>query len=181
MRTSTRWTVLSLALAALLGVTAAGALAQSAPAVAPASSVSPPSTAAEKVLGTWRLNIPRSRYVPGPAPRSETRTYEPDGSAVKVTIRRVGIDGRGEVVEYTANFDSPAPVTGSWQIDSILMKRVDDFTSESVLSHAGQIFAVARRVIAQDGKTMTITLRRPGEDLINNNAFYDRVAAEGGK
>ena len=163
MRPSTRWPIL-LAITAALSITAAPLIAH---AVASAPNSDP-------VVGTWRLNVARSRYVPGPAPRSETRTYEADGDAIKATIRRVLADGRAEVVTYTANFDNPAPVTGSPQMDRILMQRIDAYTAESVLSHAGRVFAVARRIIAPDGRTMTITLRRPGDALVNNVAHYDR-------
>ena len=129
----------------------------------------------DSVFGTWRLNLDRSRYYPGPPPRSETRTYEPEAGGIKATITRVRADGRKEVLSYTANFDNPATVAGSEDIDRILMRRVDDFTAESVLSHGGTVYALARRVIARDGKTMTITLRREGQRVMNNLQFYDRI------
>ena len=163
MRTSTRTSVLSL-LAALLWLAAAPSGAWQAP--------SPPDQ--DQLFGTWRLILERSRYQPGPAPKSETRIYEPDGTGVKATIRRVLADGRPEVVEYSADFDNPSPVTGSADIDRILMKRIDAYTAESVLSHAGRVFATARRVVARDGKSMTITVRREGNERVNNVAYYER-------
>ena len=126
-------------------------------------------------FGTWRLDLSRSRYYPGPAPRSEVRTYARDGDAVKATITRVLADGRKEVLEYTAGYDNPPDVTGSADIDRILMTRVDASTAESVLSHGGTVYAIARRVVSGDGKTMTITLRREGSTSIRNVQSYDRV------
>jgi hypothetical protein len=126
------------------------------------------------VIGTWRLNVSRSRYIPGPAPQSETRTYEVDGTMTKATITRAFVDGRKEIVRYTANYDNPYPVTGSADIDRILMKRLDAYRSDSVLSHAGRVFGIARRVVAPDGRSMTITFRREGEELVNNVAYYER-------
>ena len=67
-------------------------------------------------------------------------------------------------------------MTGSPDYDAIKMTRIDDHTAESVLSHAGRVFGVARRVLSADGMTMTITLRREGEVLTNNVAFYERVS-----
>ena len=132
--------------------------------------------ARDPAVGTWRLNLQKSKYYPGPAPQSETRSYEPDGDFLKCTIRRVDGKGRAETIAYKANYDNPYPVTGSPDYDAIKMTRVDDRTAESVLSHAGRVFGVARRVLAADGLTMTITLRREGEVLTNNVAFYERVA-----
>jgi hypothetical protein len=137
----------------------------------------PPYVAArDPAVGTWRLNLQKSKYYPGPAPQSETRSYEADGDLLKCTIRRVDGKGRAETIAYKANYDNPYPVTGSPDYDAIKMTRVDDRTAESVLSHAGRVFGVARRVLAADGMTMTITLRREGEVLTNNVAFYERVA-----
>ena len=32
--------------------------------------------AGDPVVGTWELNLEKSKYIPGPPPRSKTRTYE---------------------------------------------------------------------------------------------------------
>ena len=137
----------------------------------------PPYVAArDPVIGTWRLVLAKSKYYPGPAPRNETRTYEADGDFLKATIRRVDGTGRAETIAYRANYDNPYPVTGSPDYDAIKMTRIDDRTAESVLSHAGRVFGIARRVISADGRTMTITLRREAEVLVNNVAFYERVS-----
>ena len=49
----------------------------------------------EKVLlGTWRLDLAKSKYFPGPAPRSETRVYTADQDGVLGVINRVHADGR---------------------------------------------------------------------------------------
>ena len=137
----------------------------------------PPYVAArDPAVGTWRLVLEKSKYYPGPAPRSEMRTYEADGDLLKCTIRRVDGKGRAETIAYKANYDNPYPVTGSPDYDAIKMTRVDDRTAESALSHAGRVFGVARRVLSADGLTMTITLRREAEVLTNNVAFYERVS-----
>ena len=137
----------------------------------------PPYVAArDPAVGTWRLNLQKSKYYPGPAPQSEIRTYEADGEFLKCTIRRVDAKGHAETIGYKANYDNPYPVTGSPDYDAIKMTRIDDHTAESVLSHAGRVFGVARRVLSADGLTMTITLRREAEVLTNNVAFYERVS-----
>jgi hypothetical protein len=166
MRTrSTRFVVLTLAAlaASVVTLTAAGAQRATRDPVA------------NLVVGTWRLDLSRSKYFPGPPPKSETRTYEADGDFIKATIHRVDAAGNAETVSYTANYDNPYPVTGSENYDAIKMTRIDPYTSESVLSHAGRVFGIARRVISPDGKTMTITLRREGEVLTNNVAHYEKM------
>jgi hypothetical protein len=131
----------------------------------------------EKVLlGTWRLDLEKSSYFPGPGPRSETRTYTADKDGVQGVINRVYADGHTEVIEYRANYDHEQAVTGTPAYDAITLKKVDDYTSESVLSHAGMVYGTARRVISPDGSTMTIAFeRKTREDTIRNVAVYRRV------
>ena len=46
-----------------------------------------------------------------------------------------------------------------------------------MLSHAGRVYGVARRVIASDGRSMTITFRRENQSgpSVYNVAVYDRI------
>ena len=131
----------------------------------------------DESVGAWRLNLARSKYRPGPPPSSETRTYVRDGQNVLGIIQRAFADGRSVRIEYTANYDREYPVTGTEEYDHVVLKRIDKYTSEAVLSHAGRVFGTARRVIAADGKSMTITFRRDSESGVSvlNFAFYERL------
>jgi hypothetical protein len=128
------------------------------------------------LLGVWQLNLSKSRYVPGPPPLKETRTYTQTAEGVKGVIARTHHDGQLETIEYLANYDNAYPVTGAKEYDGVRLKRIDDYTTEAVLSHAGRVFGIARRVISQDGRTMTITFRRESQGvLVNNVAIYEKV------
>jgi len=154
------------------------ALAMTVATLAPAGAVQLRSAAEPppQLLGTWQLNVTKSKYSPGPPLKSEMRVYtrEPDG--VKGVVSRVYADGRKERFEYMANFGKEMMVTGIPEYDAVTLRKVDDLTSDAVLSHAGNVYGVARRVISQDGKTMTITFDRKSDDLrIHNVAVYDKV------
>jgi len=163
----------SLSVAALVAVVAVPA-AQRAPV---------PPKAPDHLVGVWQLNAAKSRYFPGPAPTSETRTYTRDGDSVVGVIERVFKDGRREHIEYTANFDREYPVMGTDNYDHVTLKRIDEYTSEAVLSHAGRVYGTARRVIASDNKSMTITFRRQNETgpSVYNVVYYDRIALKSGE
>ena len=126
----------------------------------------------EHLLGIWRLDLARSKYSPGPPPKSETRTYSRDQDGLKGVVRRYLADGREETIEYRANFDQEYPVSGTDAYDAVIFKRIDALTAQAVLSHAGQVFGTARRVISEDGRTMTITFRRESGTIVNNVAVY---------
>ena len=130
-----------------------------------------------QLIGTWRLNIAKSKYSPGPAPRSETRVYRRQADGVHGVVTRVLADGRSEKFEYMANFGKDIMVTGIPDYDTVTLRKVDDLTSDAVLSHAGNVYGVARRAIAPDGKSMTITFDRKSNDLrIHNVAVYEKAA-----
>jgi hypothetical protein len=133
------------------------------------------SVAAEQdlLLGSWQLDLAKSRYTPGPPPRSEVRTYVRDKEGTKGTIRRHRDDGREEVIEYRADFDHEYPVMGTAAYDTIRLKRIDPYTAEAVLSHAGRVFGTARRTISEDGRTLTITFRQEDQGILESNiAIY---------
>ena len=135
-----------------------------------------PASGEKVLLGTWRLDLATSKYFPGPAPMSETRIYTADKDGVQGVINRVYADGHAEIIEYRANYDHEQTVTGTPAYDAITLKKIDDYTSESTLSHAGIVFGTARRVISPDGNTMTITFnRKTTEDTVRNVAVYHRV------
>jgi len=141
------------------------------------------SSADDRLVGVWLLNVARSTYSPGPAPTSESRTYvrEADGG-LQGTILRMFADGRRERIEYSANFDREYPVVGTEAYDHVILKRVDEDTAEAVLSHAGRVFGTARRVISIDGRSMTISFKTENDSgtSVHNEAYYEKVVPSEG-
>jgi hypothetical protein len=128
----------------------------------------------DPVLGVWKLNVAKSKFLSNPAPKSQTRTYEAHPQGIKATIKTTYADGKTSTIQYIASYDSVEyPVTGSLQFDAIAMKKIDDFTAEASLIHAGKEIASARRVISEDGKTMTVTFKTnvSGGEVTNVSVF----------
>jgi hypothetical protein len=136
----------------------------------------PSTTSEDYIIGTWQLDVAKSKYSPGPGPVSETRTYSRGPNGIEGTIQRRFADGRSERIEYVAEYDREYPVMGTAEYDHILMKRISARTAEAVLSHAGRVYGTARRVIDDSGKAMTITFKREGSGTtVNNTAFYEKI------
>ncbi len=130
-----------------------------------------------QLVGTWRLNVAKSRYSPGPALRSETRVYTRQSDGIKGVVNRVYSDGRPETFEYIANFGREYMVTGTPDYDAVTLRKIDELTSDAVLSHAGTVYGVARRALSADGRTMTITFdRKNAETPVHNVAVYDKTS-----
>jgi hypothetical protein len=110
------------------------------------------------LAGTWKLNVAKSTYSPGPAPKSMTLTYTPVGETLKIAVELVPATGATQKWEMTGAYDGKDhPVTGNPDADTIAMKRVNDTTGESTFKKGGKVMAVNARVLSADGKTLTIT------------------------
>ena len=114
----------------------------------------------DPLVGTWELNVAKSKYTPGPAPKSESRTYVMAGQDIKATSK--GVDGNGKPTagEWTINYDGKdRPQTGNPDADSLSLKRIDAFITEFTQKRAGKVVITGTRTISKDGKMMTITVK----------------------
>jgi hypothetical protein len=134
-----------------------------------------PATNQDPVIGQWRLDVSKSKYSPGPAPKSETRTYQLTGEGIRAVIVRTHQNGRVETIEYGADYDSVNHVIGTPDYDAVRLTRINAYVSEATLSHGGKPFGTARREIGKDGMTMVITFQQDSQRRIYNVAHYVRV------
>src|SRR5579864_4459155 len=68
----------------------------------------------DRRIGTWKLNLEKSTFNPGPAPKSQTRTYEVEGNGVKTSVEGVGADGKPVSYGFTSSLDGKeVPITGT--------------------------------------------------------------------
>lgn len=124
-----------------------------------AFAASPQAQAPKGLEGTWKLNVAKSKFSPGPAPKSMTITYSPAGTdGMKIVVDVAPADGAAQHWEMTANYDGKdAPVTGNPLADMIAMKKVNAATGESTFKKDGKVTATNVRKLSADGKTLTIT------------------------
>ena len=109
--------------------------------------------------GTWKLNLAKSTYNSGPAPKSETRTYKANGDGLANTLDRIEADGSHTAIHWAAHFDGKDnPYVGSPLYDTIALTAVDDLTLNAVQKKSGKVVATVKSVVTRDGKTMTITV-----------------------
>ncbi len=114
----------------------------------------------DPVIGMWQLNVQKSKFVPGPPPQSQTRTYASDQD--RITLTAEGVDAKGNPThqEWSAKYDGKDyPVAGSPTVNSIAMKRVDDSTVNATSSKDGKIVSNATREVSKDRKELRITVK----------------------
>jgi hypothetical protein len=114
----------------------------------------------DPIVGTWVLNVAKSKYSPGPPPKSETRTYAVVGQDIKASSKGVDSDGKPTAGEWTINYDGKdRPQSGNPDADTLALKRVDPYHVEFTQKKGGKVVITGSRTISKDGKTMTITTK----------------------
>lgn len=109
------------------------------------------------LFGTWKLNPAKSKYSPGPAPKSMTVIYSPAGFGMKIVVDVVPADGSPQHWEMSPIYDGKDHrVTGNPDADAISIKRISDTAGESTFKKSGKVMAVNVRTLSTDGKTLTI-------------------------
>jgi hypothetical protein len=133
--------------------------------------------AAENWLGTWKLNAAKSKYSPGPAPKSLTLKFEKTADGIKLTSDGVNADGKPTHGEYVSKFDGKdVPWAGNPDADTASARKIDDNSYENTWKKGGKTTIIAKAVVSKDGKTFT-TLQKGTNakgQTVNNRAVYDK-------
>jgi hypothetical protein len=133
------------------------------------------------MVGTWKLNLAKSKFTPGPAPKSQTATIKAAGDGIKNVTKGIAADGSATAYGYTASTldGKDYPLTGTGTPgggDTIAVKRIDANTFESTIKKAGKVVQTVKVVYSKDGKLRTITAK--GTDKSGQPtslvAVYDR-------
>ena len=133
--------------------------------------------AAENWVGTWKVNLAKSTYSPGPAPKSAILKFESTPAGIKLTTDIVDGDGKAVKGGFTSKFDGKeVPLTGNPNADTGSPKRLDDNSYDNVWKKAGKVTITAKAVVSADGKTLTVTqtgTNAKGE-AVNITAVFDK-------
>lgn len=133
--------------------------------------------AANPVVGTWQLNLAKSKFSPGPAPKTDTRTYTESADSITMMWKSVAADGKEMNVKSTFRTDGKDyPLTGSANFDTLTLKQVDSHTVHSTQKKGGKVVGETTRTVSKDGKELTLASKGTGADGVayNNVMVYDR-------
>lgn len=133
--------------------------------------------AADAVVGTWKLNLAKSTFSPGPAPKSQSRTYVESAQGMTVTVKTTAADGKESTTTIVFKDDGKSyPASGNPDFDAISAKRVDALTLNSTQTKAGATVGTALRSVSKDGKTLTFTQKGTHADggKFEDVSVYDK-------
>jgi hypothetical protein len=128
--------------------------------------------------GTWKLNVAKSTFSPGPAPKEMTLTIESAGPGRHVEVSGVAGDGTALKWGYSGNFDrKDIRVTGSNpDADVVILRRLSPTTTRSTWKKDGKQTLVNGVSVAADGKSLTVAasgVNAKGQ-TVKNTYVFDR-------
>jgi hypothetical protein len=116
-----------------------------------------PALAADPVIGTWKLNVAKSKFSSGGTLTAGTRVYTEADGVYTLDQKLTPADGKeisnraqyrdGKEVKQTAG--GPGP-------DATRAKKINANSWEFVLKKDGKIVGHVHRVVSADGKTLTV-------------------------
>ena len=133
----------------------------------------------DPALGTWKLNVAKSKFTPGPPIQGDTRSYEVNEAGwLFVTTETIQPDGTRTGVRFAAKFDGKAyPQIGRFAptVTMITYEPVDRRTLKyTQRDTSGKIVSTNTRTVSADGKTMIIdqrTTNASGQPVVNIELF----------
>jgi len=114
-----------------------------------------PALAADPVIGTWKLNVAKSKFIPGAELSAGTRVYTETDGLYTVEQKFTGADGKetSSRTQFREGKETKQPAGGPY--DTSAAKKVDANTWDFDLKKDGKTVNHVHRVISADGKTLT--------------------------
>ncbi len=130
--------------------------------------------------GTWKLNLSKSKFEPGPAPKSLTRTVVAQADGAKYTFEGIAADGKPIAFSFTVKYDGKDnPVSGSGMpggADSIAIRLVGTNKAEAIQKKGGKEVAKSEAEVSKDGKVTTVKTNGTTTDgkTLHSVSVYDK-------
>jgi hypothetical protein len=129
-------------------------------------------------IGTWKLNVAKSKFTPGPPIKADTRSYEVQDGWLIVTTETTQPSGEKTGVRFAAKFDGKEyPQIGRFAptVALISYQPVDKRTLKyTVKDTTGKVTSTNTRIVSADGKAMTIEQKSTdasGRPVLNVELF----------
>jgi hypothetical protein len=103
--------------------------------------------------GTWRLNLSKSKFNPGPPFQSFTTTFASDGT------RHLNlIHANGQPLKASLPWSDGKEVSPEGMENTVTTSKIQGRTFHDIWKQNGKIIEDVHGAVSRDGKTMTITV-----------------------
>lgn len=134
---------------------------------------------ADPIVGTWTLNVEKSKFTSGPAPKAGTRVYTESAGVYTLEMKTTTADGKQIPLEVQYQDGKDEPITGANGIDSIHATKVNTNTWKFALKSGGKEVGHVHRTVSKDGKVLTVhnTGKQPSGATGDDTVVFDKVNA----
>jgi hypothetical protein len=115
--------------------------------------------AADPFAGTWKLNLEKSKYKTGTAPKEQTATIAETGSDLEVTISGTAADGTATMSHYTVPAQGGEGKIIQSPYEAVSGKRIGPNEREVRYSKGGKVILTTHNTVSADGKTVTVHVK----------------------
>jgi len=130
-------------------------------------------------VGTWKLNLAKSKFSPGPPPKEVIVITEAAGPDMTTFVQ--GIDAEGKPInpdkkKFTLTIDGKEHPSPEPAYDTAVIKRIGANGWEFSFKKAAKVINAGTNVVSKDGKTSTVTTKETDAkgEIINNVRVYDK-------
>jgi hypothetical protein len=115
-----------------------------------------PAFAADPIVGSWKLNVAKSKFSSGQELKASTRLYTEANGVYTLDQKLTGADGKE--ISYSVKYSDGKDTTQNpgGPIDTTHAKKVDANTWDFDLKKDGKVVGHVHRVVSADGKTLTV-------------------------
>jgi hypothetical protein len=130
------------------------------------------------ILGTWTLNLSKSKYISEPPPRSRILKFEPiGGNGLRLINDAVLANGeKTHVQEDFLQDGRQHALHGSANADTHINVQFDAYNSQTINYKDGKPVQVLKRIVSPDGRTLTIIVTRTnaGGQPVDDIRVFDK-------
>jgi hypothetical protein len=115
-----------------------------------------PALAADPIIGTWQLNVAKSKFSPGHELTAGTRVYSEADGLYTLEQKLTGRDGK--VTSSTATYREGKEVKQApgGAADAAVAKKINARTWDFEIKKDGKVVGRVHRVVSADGKSVTL-------------------------
>jgi hypothetical protein len=114
-----------------------------------------PALAADPVIGTWKLNVSKSKFGGAP-PTAGTRVYTESNGLYTLEQKLTGADGKEKSTSSTYRDGKEEKQAPGGPGDVVVAKKLDANTWDFEVKKDGKVVGHVHRVVSADGKTLTV-------------------------
>lgn len=111
---------------------------------------------ADPIIGTWKLNVAKSKFAPGGELTAGTRVYTESAGLYTLEQKLTGKDGKERSGKATYRNGQEVKQESSDLADTTMAKKIDANTWDFDLKKGGKAVGHVHRVVSTDGKTLTV-------------------------